>query len=92
MDSLLQAMDEAQVEPADVDFIAVTHVHLDHSGGTAELLKHLPNVGCDPVDRAIGSADFAMLRWFPGRLYAFVCLCMCAGDGVGAPTSCSTPH
>lgn len=26
-----------------VDYIIITHVHLDHAGGTAELLKHCPN-------------------------------------------------
>lgn len=29
--------------PDQVDYAIVTHIHLDHAGGTAELLKHCPN-------------------------------------------------
>jgi glyoxylase-like metal-dependent hydrolase (beta-lactamase superfamily II) len=40
---LLEALDQAGRSPEAVDWLIVTHVHLDHAGGTAELLKHCPN-------------------------------------------------
>ena len=40
---LLEALKAAGRQPEDVDYLIVTHVHLDHAGGTAELLKHCPN-------------------------------------------------
>lgn len=40
---LLKALDEAGLSPAAVKFIIVTHVHLDHAGGTGALLTHCPN-------------------------------------------------
>ncbi|HNH10725.1 MAG TPA: MBL fold metallo-hydrolase, partial [Leptospiraceae bacterium] len=40
---LLKTLEEAGRKPEDVKYIIVTHVHLDHAGGTSELLKHCPN-------------------------------------------------
>jgi len=40
---LLAALDKAAVTPAAVDYIILTHIHLDHAGGTGTLLKSLPN-------------------------------------------------
>ena len=40
---LLEGLRELNVEFADVEYVAVTHVHLDHGGGAGTLLKHLPN-------------------------------------------------
>ena len=40
---LLAALKEHGLGPEAVEFIIITHVHLDHAGGTAELLKHCPN-------------------------------------------------
>lgn len=40
---LMEALDEAELRPEQVRYVIVTHVHLDHSGGTAELVKHCPN-------------------------------------------------
>lgn len=40
---LLQALEEEGFSPEQVRHVIVTHVHLDHSGGTAELLRHCPN-------------------------------------------------
>ncbi len=47
---LLQALEEEGLKPDQVRYVIVTHVHLDHSGGTAELMKHCPNatVLCHP--------------------------------------------
>lgn len=40
---LLAALDANGVDRADVDWLIVTHVHLDHAGGAGLLLQHLPN-------------------------------------------------
>lgn len=40
---LLQALRDAALTPAQVDWLIVTHVHLDHAGGAGQLLAHLPN-------------------------------------------------
>jgi len=40
---LLQALREAGLTPDQVDWLIVTHVHLDHAGGAGELLARLPN-------------------------------------------------
>lgn len=41
--SILKTLEQSSTAPESVKYIIVTHIHLDHSGGTAELLKHLPN-------------------------------------------------
>ena len=40
---LLAALAEQGYTPDQVDYAIITHVHLDHAGGTAELIKHCPN-------------------------------------------------
>ena len=40
---LLEALQEKHLKPGQIRYIIVTHVHLDHSGGTGALLQHLPN-------------------------------------------------
>ena len=40
---LLDALGQIDVDVADVDYLFLTHVHLDHAGGAGELLTHLPN-------------------------------------------------
>lgn len=40
---MLAALDEAAITPADVDWLILTHVHLDHAGGAGELIAQLPN-------------------------------------------------
>ena len=39
---LLAALGSAGLAPADVEYVFLTHVHLDHAGGAGELLRHLP--------------------------------------------------
>jgi glyoxylase-like metal-dependent hydrolase (beta-lactamase superfamily II) len=41
--TLLATLDEKNISRAAVDFIILTHIHLDHAGGAGELIKHLPN-------------------------------------------------
>ena len=40
---LLDALREADLEPADVDYVFLTHIHLDHAGGAGKLMQALPN-------------------------------------------------
>ncbi|MGE5625530.1 MAG: MBL fold metallo-hydrolase [Bacillota bacterium] len=40
---LLAALVALGVDRADVDWVLLTHIHLDHAGGAGELMKHLPN-------------------------------------------------
>jgi glyoxylase-like metal-dependent hydrolase (beta-lactamase superfamily II) len=40
---MLTALDAAGLTPADVDWLILTHVHLDHAGGAGALLARLPN-------------------------------------------------
>jgi glyoxylase-like metal-dependent hydrolase (beta-lactamase superfamily II) len=44
--NLLSALALKGVDPADVDWVLTTHVHLDHAGGAGELMRHLPNARC----------------------------------------------
>ena len=43
---LLGALKQSDLDPADVDFVFLTHIHLDHAGGAGLLLQHLPNARC----------------------------------------------
>lgn len=40
---LMQALDRLGFAPEDVEFVLLTHVHLDHAGGAGVLLRQLPN-------------------------------------------------
>ena len=40
---LLGALDELGIAPAAVDYLLLTHVHLDHAGGAGALMRELPN-------------------------------------------------
>jgi glyoxylase-like metal-dependent hydrolase (beta-lactamase superfamily II) len=52
---MLTALDRAGLTPANVDWLILTHVHLDHAGGAGELIAQLPNAklvvhpSCGPV-------------------------------------------
>jgi glyoxylase-like metal-dependent hydrolase (beta-lactamase superfamily II) len=41
--ALLAELDAKGVARDDVDFVMVTHVHLDHAGGAGEIMRQLPN-------------------------------------------------
>lgn len=43
---LLGALQELGLDKADVDYVFLTHVHLDHAGGAGQLMQHLPNARC----------------------------------------------
>jgi glyoxylase-like metal-dependent hydrolase (beta-lactamase superfamily II) len=41
--NLLSGLKELDVNFEDVEYVAITHIHLDHGGGAGTLLKSLPN-------------------------------------------------
>jgi len=41
--NLLSGLAELEIKPEDVEYVAITHIHLDHGGGAGTLLKSLPN-------------------------------------------------
>lgn len=43
---LLSALRQRDLDPGDVDFVFLTHIHLDHAGGAGLLMQHLPNARC----------------------------------------------
>lgn len=40
---LLKALKEKSIDPSQVEYLIVTHIHLDHAGGTSALLNHCPH-------------------------------------------------
>lgn len=49
---ILAALGELGVAPDAVDFLFITHVHLDHAGGAGALMRALPNAVCVVHPRA----------------------------------------
>lgn len=43
---LLDALRQRDVDPGEVDYVFLTHVHLDHAGGAGALMQALPNARC----------------------------------------------
>jgi len=43
---LLDALGQQDLDPGDVDYLFLTHVHLDHAGGAGTLMRELPNAMC----------------------------------------------
>ncbi len=41
--TLLATLDAKNIAREQVDFVILTHIHLDHAGGAGELIKYLPN-------------------------------------------------
>ncbi len=42
VDGLMEVLTAKGIRPCDVDYVIVTHVHLDHAGGAGELMRRLP--------------------------------------------------
>ena len=49
---LLDALDQRDIDAADVEFVFLTHVHLDHAGGAGVLAR---KTGCQVFSRGNGT-------------------------------------
>ncbi|CAC9587771.1 MBL-fold metallo-hydrolase superfamily [uncultured Gammaproteobacteria bacterium] len=49
--TLLATLEAKNISRESVDYIILTHIHLDHAGGAGELLKHLPNASIHVHER-----------------------------------------
>ena len=43
VENLLAGLKETGIKRKEVDYVVVTHIHIDHAGGAGTLLPHLPN-------------------------------------------------
>jgi len=43
IENLLAGLEELGVKREEIDYVAVSHIHIDHAGGAGTLLPHLPN-------------------------------------------------
>jgi len=43
---LLDALEQQELSAADVDYVFLTHIHLDHAGGAGLLMRELPRARC----------------------------------------------
>jgi glyoxylase-like metal-dependent hydrolase (beta-lactamase superfamily II) len=41
--NLISGIQELGIKPESIEYVAITHIHLDHGGGAGTLLKSLPN-------------------------------------------------
>jgi len=41
--NLLSGLREIGIAKEDIDYVAVSHIHIDHAGGAGTLIQHLPN-------------------------------------------------
>jgi len=41
--NLLEGLQEIGIKNKDIDYVMVSHVHIDHAGGAGTLIQHLPN-------------------------------------------------
>ena len=42
VNAVLNGIKKTGIDPEDIDYVIVTHIHLDHAGGAGELIKYMP--------------------------------------------------
>ncbi|MGG0657649.1 MBL fold metallo-hydrolase [Rummeliibacillus pycnus] len=40
---ILKALEELHISPEEIDYLILTHIHLDHAGGAGVFMQHCPN-------------------------------------------------
>jgi glyoxylase-like metal-dependent hydrolase (beta-lactamase superfamily II) len=50
--SLLSALTEQEIEPDEIDYIILTHIHMDHSGGVGAAVREMKNAKVVAHERA----------------------------------------
>jgi len=40
--AVLGGLEKAGIDPGEIKYIIITHIHLDHAGGAGELIRHMP--------------------------------------------------
>jgi glyoxylase-like metal-dependent hydrolase (beta-lactamase superfamily II) len=66
--NLLSGLRKLDVEPAEIVYVAVSHVHLDHAGGAGTLLKHLPNANVIVHPRGASHLAHPQKLWEQSKL------------------------
>ena len=46
LENLFSALAELKIDPEDISYILITHIHLDHSGGIGGAMQRMPNAKC----------------------------------------------
>ena len=51
--TVLEGLRELGIAPSEVDYVVPTHVHLDHAGGSGELIRHMPRAKVIAQERGV---------------------------------------
>jgi 7,8-dihydropterin-6-yl-methyl-4-(beta-D-ribofuranosyl)aminobenzene 5'-phosphate synthase len=65
---LLGNMDKIVVDPQGIDFIFISHLHHDHTGGLEEILKAKPNLKVYKPESFFGSVEIIKGVWTTGPM------------------------
>lgn len=53
VDELIQRLDDCGIKPSDVDYLLLTHIHLDHAGGTSKFLERCSSAKAFVPDKGL---------------------------------------
>ncbi len=83
---LLATLDEKNIKRENVDYIILTHIHLDHAGGAGELIKYLPNAKIIVHEYGANHLiDPSKLRSGVIKVYGELFFKQCLGDLIPVP-------
>ena len=67
IENLLKGLDKLKINREDINYVMVSHIHLDHGGGAGALLKHLPNAKLIVHPRGIPHLANPQKLWMQAR-------------------------
>lgn len=67
MQNLLSSLKELNIEPDEIAYVAVSHIHLDHGGAAGTLLKHLPKAKLIVHQRGVSHVAKPEKLWTQAR-------------------------